>query len=322
MITTTERVLMFHALDCLINCIYMLLYAAATLLPTFSCNTPVGLHHDTVSSYWCRRSSQRRNIIMRQPSEESSALSSLVVFAVADAAEARAIVHLGGAPAAVGRVGFALVLAAVLCVFIVAGLGFGLGPELFADLVCKGADGGCAGDHDTNVCFDCRPVTNGQVVHGWVFRVCKLDEVLQAEDTNNTHVEHRQLLHGVQVQTFPRMLAIPLQPSHVDGPTLKGSDQDEDDDIPVSCVYVWLIIRERTLRILARANTKLTGICAERQWNNEDLRFVSIGPRRIRKRSITIARDIGQNSHTSHNQSRISSNCLLVTACYGNQQDL
>jgi hypothetical protein len=88
-------------------------------------------------------------------------------------------------PTAIRTVDFGASLAAVFGVFVVGGCSCGFGEELFADLELEGADCGCAGDHDAHVGFDGGPVADGKVVPGHVIGVGELDEVFEAEDTDD-----------------------------------------------------------------------------------------------------------------------------------------
>lgn len=61
----------------------------------------------------------------------------------------------------------------------------GFRPEFFADLELEGADCRSAGDHDAHVGFDGRPVADGKIIPGYVVGVGELDEVFEAEDTDD-----------------------------------------------------------------------------------------------------------------------------------------
>jgi hypothetical protein len=191
-------------------------------LPTYS---PIRLHQNSIHiapPNRRRRSSQGRRIIIRRITPRntplrlhifnpqsilfiSSSTSKLishihlilvnlykVVFAVWAAqrtesgAWAIGFGHHATAPTAVCRVDFGAWFTAVFGVGgVVGGLRCGFWPEFFADLELEGADCGCAGYHDAYVGFDGGPVADGKIVPGYVVGVGELDEVFEAEDTDD-----------------------------------------------------------------------------------------------------------------------------------------
>jgi hypothetical protein len=198
------------------------------MLPRLSTYTPIRLHQNPIHitpPNWCRRSSQRRHVIIRcitprdtplrlhivnfqsiffisSPSPEIVTNIHLIlinlhkivftVWAAQRKSGTRSIGfgHNATAPTAVCRVDFGAWFTAVFGIGgVVGGLGCGFGEELFADLELERADCGCAGDHDANVSFDGRPVAYRQVIPGYVVGVGELDEVFEAEDTDDGDTE-------------------------------------------------------------------------------------------------------------------------------------
>ena len=70
-------------------------------------------------------------------------------------------------------------------VVVVGRLGGGFGEEAVAEVSCQGADGGGAGDDDTDVGFNCGPVAYRQIIPSHVVGVGELDEEFEAEDTDD-----------------------------------------------------------------------------------------------------------------------------------------
>lgn len=191
-------------------------------LPTYA---PIRLHQDPIHitpSNRRRRSSQRRHIIIRRITPRNTPLRLLIlnsqsifsissstpklishihlvlvnlhkiVFTVWAAQRTKSgawsigFRHNATAPTAVCGIDFGAWFAAIFGVGgVVGGLCGGFGPEFFADLELEGADCGCAGDHDAHVGFDGRPVAYRQVIPGYVVGVGELDEVFEAEDTDD-----------------------------------------------------------------------------------------------------------------------------------------